>query len=309
MSVSTNVRASLFMILSMMGFTVNDLIVKSIGSALSIGQVMAIRGAMLLVIIAFIVAYMGLHRRLAELLNVKLAFRSAMEVCATLCFLTALYRLPFATISAILQALPLTVALGAALFFHEPVGWRRWIAIGIGFIGVMIIIRPGLGGFEQSSLLVLVSVLFAAARDLVTRSLPESMPSLLVSGATTVSIAITGLALATAQGEWQSISSMQLIKLAAAACFLFFGYQFIVMAMRIGEVAYVVPFRYTSLIWAIALGYIVFGELPDQLTVIGAGIVIATGLFTLYREIVQGRRTVTATTLNASGNIWHERKR
>lgn len=306
---SANVRASLFMMLSMMGFTVNDLIIKSIGGALSIGQVMAIRGGMLAVLIALIIWHQGLHTRLRELLSIKLTMRSIMEVCATLCFLSALQRLPFATISAILQALPLTVALGVAVFFREPVGWRRWIAIGIGFIGVLIIIRPGMGGFESASLLVLVSVLFAAARDLITRTLPESLPSLLVSGATTISITMAGVLLTVSLGDWQAVSANHLFKLAGAACFLFFGYQFVVMAMRTGEVAYVVPFRYSSLIWAIVLGYLVFGELPDRLTVVGSVIVIATGLFTLYREIVAGRRTVTATTLNASGNIWQERKR
>jgi S-adenosylmethionine uptake transporter len=76
--------------------------------------------------------------------------------------------------------------------------------------------------------------------------------------------------------------------------------------MRTGEVAYVVPFRYTSLLWAIALGYLVFGEVPDKFTLIGSAIVIATGLFTLYREMINNRRAVTSTTINASGNAWHE---
>lgn len=305
--VSANVRASLYMMLSMMGFTINDLFIKSLGDELAVGQIMAIRGTMLFVIIALLIWQQNLFPRIRELFSRLIFFRSTMEVCATLSFLTTLQLLPFATIAAILQSLPLAVAVGAAIFLGEPVGWRRWIAIIVGFVGVIIIIRPGMGNFEAMSLLVLLSVFFAAARDLFTRRLPPSLPSLLVSAATTVTIAIAGVALTTVKGEWQSVTSQQLLVLAMAACFLFFGYQFIVMAMRTGEVAYVVPFRYTSLIWAIVLGYLIFNEVPDVLTLVGSAIVIATGLFTLYREIINGRRAVTSTAVNASGNVWHEK--
>lgn len=304
---SANVKASLYMMLSMFGFVVNDTFVKSLDGALSIGQVMAVRGAMLSLLLLFLLWQQGLLSRTKELLNFTVAMRSCMEVCATLTFLYSLHLLPFATISAILQALPLSVALGAALFLNEPVGWRRWIAIAIGFIGVLVIIRPGLDGFNVASLVMLLSVGFAAARDLFTRKLPATLPSLLVSAATASVITIAGSAIATAQGSWQPVSAQQFGVLLMAAFFLFFGYQFIVMAMRTGEVAYVVPFRYTSLLWAIALGYFIFAEVPDVMTVAGSCIVIATGLFTLYREIVNNRRAVTSTALNASGNAWHER--
>ncbi len=309
MTLSPNLRASLYMMLSMMGFTLNDSLIKSLDGSLGVGQIMALRGALLSVLIGAIIVQQKLHTRLPELLNKKVLFRSVTEVLATLCFLGTLTLLPFATIAAILQALPLTVALGAALFLGEPIGWRRWVAIGIGFIGVIIIIRPGMGGFEAASLLVLLSVLFATARDLVTRTLPESLPSLLVSAATTIAICLSGATLATAQGDWQPVDSHQWLILIAASFFLFFGYQFVVMAMRTGEVAYVVPFRYTSLIWAIALGFLLFGEIPDRLTIIGSLIVIATGLFTLYREVISGRRPVTSTSVSSRGNIWPERKK
>jgi len=287
---SANVKASLYMMLSMMGFVVNDSFIKSLDGSLGIGQIMAVRGAMLASMLFLVLWQQGLLPRLRELANRTVAIRSVMEVCATLTFLYSLQILPFATISAILQALPLTVALGAAVFLNEPVGWRRWIAIAVGFCGVLLIIRPGLDGFHMASLIVLVSVGFATARDLTTRKLPAGLPSLLVSTATASIITIAGTAIATAQGNWQPVSSSQLLLLLMAAVFLFFGYQFIVMAMRTGDVAYVVPFRYTSLLWAIALGYFVFAEVPDNLTLAGSALVIATGLFTLYREVVSSRK-------------------
>jgi len=307
MNISPNVRASLYMMLSMLGFTVNDLFIKSLGGDLPVSQIMAIRGSILLVFILVIAWQQKVLSRLKELFITLVLLRSLGEAGATLLFLTALAHLPFATISAILQSLPLAVAMGAAIFLGEPVGWRRWIAIGIGFVGVMIIIRPGSNSFDSYTLMVVMSVLFAAGRDVLTRRLPRALPSLLVSGATTVTIATLGIALTQAQGNWQAVSGVQFATMGTAAFFLFFGYQFIVLAMRTGEVAYVVPFRYTSLLWAVVFGYFVFREVPDFYTVLGSIIVIGTGLFTLYREIIAGRRPVVSTAAQSHGNVWHER--
>ncbi len=309
MPVSANIRASLYMMLSMAGFTINDLFIKSLDGEIPTGQIMAVRGIFLSTMIALIAFRHGVLNRFRELFTAKVAMRSAAEVGATLSFLTALTILPFSTISAILQSLPLVVALGAALFLKEPVGWRRWIAIFIGFVGVMIIIRPGADSFHPASMLIVISVLFAAGRDLVTRCLPTELPSLLVSLATAVSICLVGAMLSSLQNNWQTISSGQLGLLFFAACFLFFGYQFLVLAMRTGEIAYVVPYRYTSLLWAIGGGYFIFAEVPDSYTLIGSSVVIATGLFTLYRELIAGRRSVTSTSIHTRGNVWTERKK
>ena len=268
---------------------------------------MAIRGSLLLVLIIGIAWQQRVLSQLKELLNPLVVMRSLCEAGATLLFLTALALMPFATISAILQALPLAVAMGAAIFLGEPVGWRRWIAIGIGFMGVLIIIRPGTSGFDSYSLLIVISVLFAAARDVLTRKLPRSLPSILVSGATTITIALVGITITQYQDNWQPVRGVQLATMAAAAFFLFFGYQFIVLAMRTGDVAYVVPFRYSSLLWAIIFGYFIFNEIPDFYTLLGSSIVIGTGLFTLYREIINGRRSVVSTAAHSQGNVWHER--
>ncbi len=309
MPVSANIRASLFMMLSMSGFTINDLFIKSLDGALPTGQIMAIRGLFLTVMIVVIALQQGVLNRVAELFTPMVALRSAGEVAATLLFLTALTILPFSTISAILQSLPLVVALGGALILKETIGWRRWIAILIGFVGVLIIIRPGVDGFQSASILMIFSVLFAAGRDLATRCLPKDLPSLLVSLATAISICIVGAALATAKNNWQPVNNTQLGTLFIAACFLFFGYQFLVLAMRTGEIAYVVPYRYTSLLWAMGGGYLIFAEVPDKYTLIGSAIVVATGLFTLYRELTAGRRAITSTSIHARGNVWAERKK
>jgi len=281
------------MMLSMAGFVANDALVKSLDGRLPFGQVMLVRGALLGALIGVLVWRQGLFARAREALHPMVIARSGGELLGTVFFLAALTRLPFATISAILQALPLAVTLGAAIFLGEKVGWRRWTAILIGFGGVMLIVRPGSVRFEPATLLVVLTVCFAAARDLFTRSLPPALPSLLVSATTTVLIALAGLLWCVVARDWTPMTGRELGTLAAAAFCLFFGYQFIVLAMRSGDVAYVVPYRYTSLLFAIAIGFAFFDETPDAWTLAGAAVIVATGLFTLYRELVS-RRAIAA---------------
>ncbi len=278
------------MVLSMAGFSINDALVKSLDGALPATQVMAVRGLILMLVMGVILWKKGLLPKLNLALTPLVGFRALMELLATFFFLSALATLSLASVSAILQALPLAVTLGAALFFGEPVGWRRWLAIAIGFVGVLIIIRPGTSGFEPTALLVVVSVLFAAARDLATRALPTSIPSLIVTTATAVLVTVFGTLLTVLSGSWIALQWSHIGTLAMAAVFLFFGYQFIVLAMRTGEIAYVVPYRYTSLIWSVMLGYLFFADVPDKWTVLGSAIVISMGLFTLYRELVRLRQ-------------------
>ncbi len=285
MTLSPNILASIYMMVSMLGFVLNDMLIKTLGDSLPTSQVMWIRGCFLSGLIFLIIWQRGLLPRWKEGVSVQIGVRAACEGGATLCFLTALVLLPFANLAAILQFLPLAVTIGAALFLGEPVGWRRWLAILVGCVGVLIIIRPGMNGFHSASILVLFSVVFAAARDLVTRKLPSNLPSLLVSWVSAIFIALLGMVLTLVQGTWQAMNLEQVLTLLVAAFFLFFGYQFIIQCMRIGEIAYVVPYRYTSLLWAILIGYLAFDEIPDNYTLIGSAIVVAMGLYTMYREL------------------------
>jgi len=146
-----------------------------------------------------------------------------------------------------------------------------------------------MSGFHSASILVLISVAFAAARDLLTRRISAELPSLLVSGFSAVFIATLGMVLTLVNGSWQPMSTSQLATLFTASCFLFFGYHFVVLSMRTGEVAYVVPYRYTGLLWAILFAYLIFDEVPDGYVLLGSGIVVAMGMYTLYRELKLSR--------------------
>ncbi|MDN2582390.1 DMT family transporter [Aquibium sp. ELW1220] len=297
MAISPNLRGALFMAISMAGFTMNDAISKFVGESLTMAQIMFIRGGFATMLVGAIAWHRGALRLPAGALDLMIVLRVGGEVLATLCFLTALAHLPLANVSAILQALPLGVTMGAALFFSEPVGWRRWLAIGVGFSGVLIIVRPGLDGFNAYSLYVLGCVFFCVVRDLATKRVNAEIPSLFITTATAAAVTVAGGALIVPYGGWHPVGANDALLLLGAAALVVIGYQFIIMAMRIGDISYIAPFRYTALLWAILLGYLVFGNVPDTAMTIGAFVVIASGLYTLYREQIVGRtRPVTSST-------------
>lgn len=272
------------MAISMAGFTFNDALTKSVTAELTVAQIMFVRGAFTALLVYMVARRMGALDHIRNIVQPLILLRIAFETIAAVAFLAALGQVPLANASAILQSLPLAVTLGAALFYREPVGWRRWTAIGVGFLGVLVIIQPGPEGFTLASLYIVLCVITAAGRDLVTRRIDPSISSLTVTLFTTASISMAGLLLVPAFGGWQPVSGCQLGRLACASVFLFAGYQAIIMAMRIGEISFIAPFRYTSLLWAILLGIVFFRETPDIWMMIGSAIVIGSGLYTFYRE-------------------------
>jgi len=230
-----------------------------------------------------------------------IALRSLAEVGGTVFFLVALTHMPLANLSAIMQVLPLAVALAAAVFLGAPIGWRRLAAILVGFVGVMIIIRPGADSFTVWSMLGLASVVCVVVRDLTTRQLSPSVPSTSVSVWAAVTVTAMGLIGAGIQG-WHAMSAHEGLLVLGAASFLIVGYLFSVMVMRVGDIGLIAPFRYTALLWAILLGWLAFVTLPDNWTLIGAGIVVASGLFTLWRERAL-RITAKASAIARAGGL------
>lgn len=284
MPLSENTRGALLMAASMAGFTFNDALTKSVTDDLTVAQIMFVRGAITTILVYAVARRLGALDHLRTILQPLILCRICFETIAAVAFLSALGQIPLANTSAILQSLPLAVTLGAALVYREPVGWRRWAAIGFGFIGVLVIIKPGPEGFTLASLYVVLSVVTAAGRDLVTRKIDPRVSSLTVTLFTAASISVAGLCLVPAFGGWRPLSLDAFATLALASTFLFVGYQAIIMAMRLGEISFIAPFRYTSLLWAVILGMVFFGERPDLSMAVGATIVIGSGLYTFYRE-------------------------
>ena len=297
MALSNNSKGALLMALAMAGFTLNDALSKAVTPLMNVGQLMFVRGALTTILVYAVARQMGTLGHIRLLIQPMVLLRMLFETLAAITFLNALGAMPLANVSSILQALPLAVTLGAALFLGEAVGWRRWTAIAVGFVGVLIIIRPGPEGFNMAALYVVLSVVFAAARDLVTKRIDPGISSLAITLSTAAGITVVGAALIIPFGGWQPMSGSTFGIMALASCLIFVGYLAIVMAMRTGEISFIAPFRYTSLLWAVALGMIFFNEVPDIWMVTGTVIVIGSGLYAFYRE---NRRRAEAARLEAA---------
>lgn len=283
-TLSDNTRGALLMMVSMAAFTFGDTCVKLASTSLPLSQLLVLRGIFASVVILMIARRLGALRLDLPARDWRLiALRALAEVGAAWFFLTALFNMPIANVTALLQMMPLTVTLGSAIFFGEPVGWRRWVAIAIGFGGMLLIVRPGSDGFNEYSVFALIAVLCVTVRDLATRRMSKEVPSLTVTLSASVAVLVFAGFLSLGE-EWQPLDARLWMLVAAMSVFIIGGYLFSVLAMRIGEVSVVSPFRYTGLIWALILGWLVFGEWPVALTFIGAGIIMATGVFTLLRE-------------------------
>lgn len=286
MQLSDNARGAILMNVAMAAFTLNDTAMKAAMQTVPLYQAIGIRGVLATVALVIIGWRMGgISLNLPRRDLCYLALRSVAEVLGTLLFLAALIHMPLANLSAIMQVLPLAVTLAAATFLNEPVGWRRLTAILIGFLGVLIIIRPGPEGFDIWSLMGLGSVLCVVARDLATRQMSGALPSVTVALTAAVTVLALG-GIGTVVEGWVPVTAHDLVLIGGAAVALIVGYLTVVMTMRVGEIAFIAPFRYMALLWAIVLGWIAFGELPDALTLFGAGLVVATGVFTFWRERV-----------------------
>jgi len=281
---SSNLLAISAMVGSQAVFTVNDALMKLAARELPGGQAIFIRGLFAIMLaLALAVAMGGLRSWPSRRDWPLIGMRNIGEVGATLLYLTALFNMPIADATAILQFLPLAITAGAALFLREPVGWRRWLATFIGFIGVLLIIRPGAPSFNGWSLVALAAVAAIVLRDLTTRRIDRQVPTVLLTLISSVSVTAAASCLAFVE-PWHAPTARGMTMAGSAAFFVLAGYYLIIEAMRRGDVAIVSPFRYSVILWAILAGLFIFGEAPDPLALVGTAVVIAAGLYTFFRE-------------------------
>ena len=272
------------MMASMACFTLNDAMLKLTLGAIPLFQLLFVRSIITCGLILATRGKLGaIHFRIARQDWMLILMRASSEVVIAYFFLTALFNMPIANVTAIMQAVPLVVTLASALILREAVGWRRMLAVGVGFVGVLLIVRPGAEGFNLWSLYVLIAVLGVTFRDLVTRRLSPEVPSMTVTLVTAATVTVAS-GLASLSMPWAEISGTNALYIVASAVFILGGYFFSVQVMRTGEVSFTAPFRYSGLVWALILGWFLFSEWPSLLTMIGAVIVVGTGIFTFYRE-------------------------
>lgn len=279
-----NLRGILLMTASMALFALEDMFIKTVSADLPIGQILALLGAGGFAVFTAFAVYLRQPIWTRALLSRQVILRNSGELLGTGCFVYAFVFGDLYTATAIFQTLPLAITIGAALFMGATIGWRRWTAIGVGFAGVMMIIRPGFEGFDPISTIALISVLGFTARDLTTRVLPRSVTSLQLSAYGFGAVALLGVAMMVFWQAPAEVSGLNWLFLSLAVVVGAAGYYALVQAMRVGEIAVVAPFRYSRLVFALIVSIVVFNEVPDQWSLLGAGIIIASGLYTLWRE-------------------------
>jgi len=304
MQMTDNLRGAGLMMGALALFTINDTCTKLLAGQVPLAQIITLRGIVTTVALALMAWHFGAFRVRLDGRTWRLVLlRMVAEVGGAWFFLKALFAMPLANVTAVLQSAPLLVTLAAALFLREPVGWRRLAAILVGFAGVLLIVRPGASDFDHNSIYSLTAVVFVTARDLFTRKMPREVPSMLITFVTSIGVTATfALVSVAGQEAWVPLDTRASALIFGASGALIFAYICSVGAMRSGEVSFVSPFRYTGLIWALVLGFFVFGTWPVWQTFLGAGIVVASGLFTLFREHrVRARPIAAATSAHQAG--------
>lgn len=278
---SWNRQGAIFMVLAMACFAVEDALLKTAAQSLPVGQVLLGFGLIGLAVQSALARAAGERAFVPAMGSRVMVTRSLFEVVGRLFFMLAIALTPLSTASAILQAAPLVVIAGAAIFFGERVGVRRWLAVVLGFAGVLIILRPGAEGFGILSLLAVIATLGFAGRDLATRAAPGSMShrQLGVLGFTMLVVAgLIALPFGKAPVWPGQLAALCLVTGALSGVV---AYNALTTAMRTGEVGAVTPFRYTRLVFAMLAGIVMFREQPDLWTVAGSVIVVGAGIVAL----------------------------
>mgnify|MGYP002332194663 FL=1 len=280
-----NLNGILLVIAAMAAFTLEDMFIKHLSGEIPVGQILIMLGLGSGAVFAAVALYRGDNLLAPAAWRGAAILRTLSEAVGAMAFATALSLVDISTVAAVFQALPLVITMGAALFLGEQVGWRRWSAICVGFAGVLMIVRPGLAGFDPSVVLVLLSVLAIAARDLLTRLVDSTVSSAVVSFQAFASLIVAGgLLLVMTGAEATAVDGRQIVMMLGGIVFGVAGYYAIVTATRIGDASAITPFRYSRLLFSILVGVLVFGERPDAMTLGGAALIIASGLYTFLRE-------------------------
>lgn len=289
-----NLRGIVLMVLAMAGFAIEDAFIKlmsrgdlGLSNGLGVGQIlvmMAVGGTAIYIVWAI---KDGISLFSKQFFHPAVLARNITEMLGTWGFVTALTIVPLARVTTILQAAPLLVTMGAALIYRETVGWRRWSAIAVGFVGMLLVVKPGIGAFDMNVLWAVMGVIGLSARDLATRRIPQTIPTLQLSSWGFVVVGALGAVLLVFDNTWQTPSLSQWQYLGGALSVGVFAYWAITEAMRSGDISAVAPFRYSRLVFALIIGTLIFAERPDNLTLFGAALIIASGIYAFYRERIR----------------------
>jgi drug/metabolite transporter (DMT)-like permease len=279
-----NLSGILLMLAAMAFFAVEDLFLKWAAASVPVGQIILVSGLFGAPVFAMMAWARGARIFTTAAFQPAVLARNFGEMIGSYGYIVAIASVPLSTISAVLQAMPLAVTMVAALFMQAKVGWRRWSAIAVGFLGVLLVIRPGMDGFRPEALWGLLTVAGLTLRDLASRAIPPEVSNAQVSCWGLMSLTVLGVLMMLGEGAVSAPGLGQSMILLGGIVFGTAGYWAVTAASRRGEVSVVAPFRYARLIFAIAIGAIFFAEWPDMLTLCGAGLIVASGLYSFGRE-------------------------
>lgn len=284
-----NLRGILMLLMSQALFVCSDSLIKLIGTALPATQIMAVRGIFAVSLAALVLALTVEPARWRLAVTPIVGWRAALEATSAALFILSLPHLPLADITVLMQVTPLSITLLAALFLGEAVGWRRWTAIGVGFVGVLLVAQPGGRDFSVYAISAVMVALIISVRDILTRRIDPAIPTPAITLSTTAAVCGLGFAGAPLQ-TWASVSEAQLLILAGSAALVTAANFAIIRAFRGTDLTVVSPFRYFGVLWAVVLGFIIWGELPDMLAVCGTLLIVGSGIYTMHREALRMRK-------------------
>lgn len=282
-SLSANQRGIALMVCAMALYVLNDALVKLTSPYFGPGQILAVRGLFATALVAALAQRVGQLRNWRSLCRPIVGVRSALEIAAAASSVAALALAPLATVTAIMMVAPLIIVVATVALGWEPPRGRRIAAVLLGFMGVVLIVKPSarLDGFDWGIAFALVCAASLAARDLVTRSIPPAVPSVLVALVTTMAVCVAGVALGIRE-TWQTLIRSETAILACAALCAALGNYALIAACRGVDLSMVTPFRYSIILWALLLGYLGWGETPDVPSMLGIALICATGLYSAY---------------------------
>jgi drug/metabolite transporter (DMT)-like permease len=292
-----NARGIAAMSAAVVLFFVNDTLMKLVAVRLPIGEIFFFRGLFATVLVAAAVWATGAWRALPLVAHPMVAVRLFGEVVSGILYMAGFIVLSVADATALFQVTPLAATAAAAVFLKETVGWRRWLAVLVGFAGVLVILRPGTAGFSPAALFIVASVGFVIVRDFATVGIPRAVPTLIITGTSSVTLGLVGPLMIpiepylSSQPSWVMPIGTDLVVLAAAALCMLLGYVFMTRAFRTAEMSVVAPLRYTVLVWSFLAAIFLFGQTPDLPTWIGAAIIVASGFYTFRRERLRRQQT------------------
>ena len=276
-----NMRCIFYMIIAMAGFAIEDAIIKQLSNSMPISQILILIGIGGLVIFSLAARFRAIRILSAEIKNPRFLIRSLCELAAAISFVTAIVHGSLSVSSAIIQATPLAVVIGGTFILKQQVSGLSWVLVLTGFIGVLMVTQPGLEGFKPATLFAVAAVFFLAIRDIITRSISDSIPVITISFWAFFASLSAGLITVPFFEPFRVPSSKDVLLVTASVCTASFAYCAVVLATRAGEISVVAPFRYTRLLFALGLSVVFFDENINGLMLLGSVLIATSGVLML----------------------------